>query len=188
MVKIISSFNSSIPSVRKVKNWLQTDPHHIWHGRDRLVVFFILAGDEAATAFIPLEEVDFSEQDEGLRMILESTHHEEMEKRNFYQQVYFKLNAHLDALDDLNIQLTSTSKDEDLDYYNQIIDSIHEQHEKLMNFINDVLYGEKGRIWGPILVRSHLLKSLRKNSIYGACLQQGMPFLVVFCPFPYPIL
>ena len=49
--------------------WLQTDPHHIWHGRDRLVVFFILAGDEAATAFIPLEEVDFSEQDEGLRMI-----------------------------------------------------------------------------------------------------------------------
>ena len=89
MVKIISSFNSSIPSVRKVKNWLQTDPHHIWHGRDRLVVFFILAGDEAANAFIPLEEVDFSEQDEGLRMILESTHHEEMEKRNYYQQVYF---------------------------------------------------------------------------------------------------
>lgn len=54
-------------------------------------------------------------------------------ERNYYQQVYFKLNAHLDALDDLNIQLTSTSKDEDLDYYNQIVDSIHEQHEKLMN-------------------------------------------------------
>ena len=30
MVKIISSFNSSIPSVRKVKNWLQTD--HITFG------------------------------------------------------------------------------------------------------------------------------------------------------------
>ena len=151
MVKIISSFNSSIPSVRKVKNWLQTDPHHIWHGRDRLVVFFILAGDEAATAFIPLEEVDFSEQDEGLRMILESTHHEEMEKRNFYQQVYFKLNAHLDALDDLNIQLTSTSKDEDLDYYNQIIDSIHEQHEKLMNFIYDVFVWRERKDMGAYL-------------------------------------
>lgn len=80
MVKIISSFNSSIPSVRKVKNWLQTEPYHIWHGRDRLVLFFILAGDEAATAFIPLEEKDYSEVDEGLRMILESTHNEELEK------------------------------------------------------------------------------------------------------------
>ena len=140
MVKIISSFNSSIPSVRKVKNWLQTDPHHIWHGRDRLVVFFILAGDEAANAFIPLEEVDFSEQDEGLRMILD-----------YYQQVYFKLNAHLDALDDLNIQLTSTSKDEDLDYYNQIVDSIHEQHEKLMNFINDVFVWRDRKDMGAYL-------------------------------------
>ena len=108
-------------------------------------------GDEAANAFIPLEEVDFSEQDEGLRMILESTHHEEMEKRNFYQQVYFKLNAHLDALDDLNIQLTSTSKDEDLDYYNQIIDSIHEQHEKLMNFINDVFVWRERKDMGAYL-------------------------------------
>lgn len=44
-------FNSSIPSVRKVKNWLLNDPFHVWHGRDRLVVFFILAGDEAANAF-----------------------------------------------------------------------------------------------------------------------------------------
>ena len=84
-------------------------------------------------------------------MILESTHHEEMEKRNFYQQVYFKLNAHLDALDDLNIQLTSTSKDEDLDYYNQIIDSIHEQHEKLMNFINDVFVWRDRKDMGAYL-------------------------------------
>ena len=48
MIQIITKFNSSIPSVRKVKNWLLNDPFHVWHGRDRLVVFFILAGDEAA--------------------------------------------------------------------------------------------------------------------------------------------
>lgn len=43
MIQIITKFNSSIPSVRKVKNWLLNDPFHVWHGRDRLVVFFILA-------------------------------------------------------------------------------------------------------------------------------------------------
>ena len=65
-MKIISGFNSTIPSVRKVRNWLLNDPNHMWIGRDRLVVFFILAGDEAANAFLPLEEVDYSMQDENM--------------------------------------------------------------------------------------------------------------------------
>lgn len=151
MVKIISSFNSSIPSVRKVKNWLQTEPYHIWHGRDRLVLFFILAGDEAATAFIPLEEKDYSEVDEGLRMILESTHNEELEKRNYYQQVYFKLNEILDSLDDLNLQLSSVSMEDEPDDYTQISANIRDQHEKLMNFINDVFVWRDRKDMGALL-------------------------------------
>ena len=151
MVKIISSFNSSIPSVRKVKNWLQTEQHHIWHGRDRLVLFFILAGDEAATAFIPLEEKDYSEVDEGLRMILESTHNEELEKRNYYQQVYFKLNEILDSLDDLNLQLSSVSMEDEPDDYTLISENIRDQHEKLMNFINDVFVWRDRKDMGALL-------------------------------------
>ena len=69
MIQIITKFNSSIPSVRKVKNWLLNDPFHVWHGRDRLVVFFILAGDEAANAFLPLPDGDFSVEDESIRAI-----------------------------------------------------------------------------------------------------------------------
>lgn len=86
MIQIITKFNSSIPSVRKVKNWLLNDPFHVWHGRDRLVVFFILAGDEAANAFLPLSDGDFSVEDESIRAILESTHQQELEKRKYYQR------------------------------------------------------------------------------------------------------
>ena len=77
MMKIISGFNSTIPSVRKVRNWLLNDPNHMWIGRDRLVVFFILAGDEAANAFLPLEEVDYSMQDENIKAVLEGGKREE---------------------------------------------------------------------------------------------------------------
>ncbi len=90
MIQIITKFNSSIPSVRKVKNWLLNDPFHVWHGRDRLVVFFILAGDEAANAFLPLPDGDFSVEDESIRAILETTHQQELEKRKYYQQVYLR--------------------------------------------------------------------------------------------------
>ena len=103
MIQIITKFNSSIPSVRKVKNWLLNDPFHVWHGRDRLVVFFILAGDEAANVFLPLPDGDFSVEDESIRAILESTHQQELEKRKYYQQVYLKLCKLLDNLDDLNL-------------------------------------------------------------------------------------
>ena len=150
MVKIISKFNSSIPSVRKVKGWIQNDPYHIWHGRDRLVLFFILSGDDAANAFMPLEEVDFSEQDESIRAILESTHQEEQEKRNYYQQVYFKLFKHLDALDDLNMQLTSIPEDEP-DFYAQVDSQIHILHAKLMDFINDVFVWRDHKEMGALL-------------------------------------
>lgn len=153
MVQIISKFNSSIPSVRKVKGWIQNDPYHIWHGRDRLVLFFILSGDDAANAFMPLEEVDFSGQDENIRAILESTHQEELERRKYYQQVYFKLFKLLDTLDDLNIQLTSIPED-DIDEYAQVDTQIQLLHTKLLDFINDVFvwrdHKEMGELLGEI--------------------------------------
>lgn len=150
-MKIISGFNSTIPSVRKVRNWLLNDPNHMWIGRDRLVVFFILAGDEAANAFLPLEEVDYSMQDENIRAVLESTHLEEKEKRQYYQQVYYKLNSILNSLDDLNLQLTAMSKEDDIDYYTVLEQNVQVQHGKLMNFINDVFVWRDQKEMGALL-------------------------------------
>lgn len=151
MVKIISGFNSSIPSVRKVKNWLQNEPHHIWHGRDRLVVFFVLAGDEAANAFIPLEDADFSEQDESIRVILESNHQQEQDKRAYYQQAYLKLCKLLDSLDDLNMQALALNKVEDSEEYALLDSQIQDLHLKLLDFINDVFVWRDHKDMGAML-------------------------------------
>lgn len=97
-MKIISGFNSTIPSVRKVRNWLLNDPNHMWIGRDRLVVFFILAGDEAANAFLPLEEVDYSMQDENIRAVLESTHLEEKRRDNITSRFIISSTLYLTLL------------------------------------------------------------------------------------------
>ena len=61
-------------------------------------MFFILAGDEAANAFLPLEEVDYSMQDENIRAVLESTHLEEKEKRQYYQQFIISSTLYLTLL------------------------------------------------------------------------------------------
>lgn len=97
-MKIISGFNSTIPSVRKVRNWLLNDPNHMWIGRDRLVVFFILAGDEAANAFLPLEEVDYSMQDENIRAVLETTHLEEKRRDNITSRFIISSTLYLTLL------------------------------------------------------------------------------------------
>lgn len=152
MIQIITKFNSSIPSVRKVKNWLLNDPFHVWHGRDRLVVFFILAGDEAANAFLPLPDGDFSVEDESIRAILESTHQQELEKRKYYQQVYLKLCKLLDNLDDLNLQSESFAEEDE--YHFDLKNQILLLHDKLLDFINDVFvwrdHKEMGNYLGEI--------------------------------------
>ena len=81
---------------------------------------------------------------------MESTHQEEQEKRNYYQQVYFKLFKHLDALDDLNMQLTSIPEDEP-DFYAQVDSQIHILHAKLMDFINDVFVWRDHKEMGALL-------------------------------------
>lgn len=151
MIKIISSFNSTIPSVRKVSNWLKNDPFHVWKGRDRLVAFFILAGDDAAVAFLPVENLDLSEQDEGLRVILESNHQQEIEKRDFYKQVYVKLSNLLDVLDDLNFQLLAISKETAQDEYTQVETQIKLYHSKLLDFVNDVFVWRDHKEMGALL-------------------------------------
>lgn len=151
MIKIVTSFNSSIPSVRKVTNWLKNDTFHVWKGRDRLVAFFILAGDDAAFAFLPVADLDLSEQDEGLRVILEATHQQEVEKRDFYKQVYTKLTSILDILDDLNLQLLAISKDTDLDAYTQVETQVKLYHSKLLDFINDVFVWRDHKEMGTLL-------------------------------------
>lgn len=123
----------------------------MWIGRDRLVVFFILAGDEAVNAFLPLEEVDYSMQDENIKAVLESTHLEEQEKRQYYQQVYYKLNSILNSLDDLNLQLAAISKEDDIDYYTVLEQNVQVQHGKLMNFINDVFVWRDQKEMGALL-------------------------------------
>ena len=151
MIKIVTSFNSSIPSVRKVSNWLKNDPFHVWKGRDRLVAFFILAGDDAAFAFLPVEDLDLSEQDEGLRIILEATHQQEIEKRDFYKQVYMKLTNILDMLDDLNLQLLAISKETSLDDYTQVEAQVNHYHSKLLDFMNDVFVWRDHKEMGALL-------------------------------------
>ena len=155
MVKIISRFNSTIPSVRKVKNWLQSDVYHVWKGRDRLVLFFILAGDEAANTFIPLENFDASEQDESIRAILEANHQQELEKRQYYQQVYFKLYKLLDALDDMNMEFITLIEDEDPSYYAEMQSGILLLHSKLLDFINDVFVWRDHKEMGALLGEIH---------------------------------
>ena len=107
---------------------------------------------------------------------------------NYFQQGYFTLNAHLDALDDLNLQLTSTSKDEDLDYYNQIVDSIHEQHEKLMNFINDVFVWRDRKDMGAYLGEIPSVEiSEEEQYIRGmSSARHALSHCILPSPLPYP--
>ena len=82
----------------------------MWIGRDRLVVFFILAGDEAANAFLPLEEVDYSMQDENIRAVWNPLIWRKREE-TILPAVYYKLNSILNSLDDMNLQLAAMSKE-----------------------------------------------------------------------------
>ena len=159
MLQIITKFNSSIPSVRKVKNWLLNDPFHVWHGRDRLVVFFILAGDEAANAFLPLPDGDFSVEDESIRAILEST----------YQQVYLKLCKLLDNLDDLNLQAESFAEEDEFhfDLKNQIL----LLHDKLLDFINDVFVWRDHKEMGNYLGEIQSYKNTNYIVVMFICIQ-----------------
>ena len=82
---------------------------------------------------------------------MESTHLEEQEKRQYYQQVYYKLNSILNSLDDLNLQLAAMSKEDDIDYYTVLEQNVQVQHGKLMNFINDVFVWRDQKEMGALL-------------------------------------